>query len=390
MRKRTTLILATAVATMMLALVPAAGADEQGELYEISGPAFDIETAPDGSLLVAQGTRILEIRKGEVGVVAEVERDNPSPVNGLAANGRGDFFATVQGGDAAVGQELLRVSRGVVRQVADIGGFEQLNDPDAFQGPQWKDQRCEDEGPFTQGPQSNPFHLELLNGGTAVIADAAGNTLLTANASGNVDWVAVFTPPVDADGEWLKRFELDTPGGAVPCYVQPVPTSVAIGPNGDYYVGTLTGSTTDVGEDIDDETDDIPGVDARGLSAVWRIDGSSKHVVCSEAEPMAGCEKAISGLTSVIDVAFGPDGHLYILEYDANGWWAAFATGPAGSRILRCDLATDHERDDCELVAGESGSMLFVGAMTFDKSGNLWVLEGNIFPTATVRQLDLP
>lgn len=389
MNYRRPLALATVLAMTLVTAVPAAGSNQS---YEFPGPnAYDIEAAPDGSILVAQGTAVHEIRKGHTASVSEI--DVTGPVNGLAALGRGVFYATaitVEGGDLAAGHELWRISRGGARMVADIGAFEQTHDPDAFAGPQWKDRRCEEVDGFSAGPQSNPFHLEAVSGGAALIADAAGNTLLSATTGGSVDWAALFTPPVDQNGGWLIRFHRETVDGLVPCYVQPVPTSVAIGNDGDYYVGTLTGSTAHPGFDLHDPVDDIPGVDARGLSAVWRIDAGAGHVVCSEAAPAVGCEKAISGLTSVIDVAFGPDGDLYVLEYDANGWWSAFfSAGPAGSRILRCDPAVDDHRDDCDVVAGELEFLLFVGAITFDKEGNLWILEGNVLPVPTVRHIDL-
>ncbi|MFP3915839.1 MAG: ScyD/ScyE family protein, partial [Actinomycetota bacterium] len=381
------LVLVAVMALTLMALAPAAATDQS---YEFPGPnAFDIAAAPGGSVLVAQGSTVHEIRKGTTALVAEIEA--MGPINGLATLGRGDFLATTQSPDRAVEGKLWRVSRGGVRSVADLGAFERAADPDAFEGPGWKDQRCEEVDGFSVGPQTNPFHLEALSGGSALVADAAGNTLLSATTAGRVDWAALFTPPVDANGDWLVRFHQDTSDGPIPCYVQPVPTSVAIAPDGDYYVGTLTGSTADPGANLHDPADDIPGVDARGLSAVWRVDSGARHAVCSEDGSGPGCTKAIAGLTSVIDVAFGPDGSLYVLEYDANGWWAAFGPGgPAGSRLLRCDPAVDQHRDHCDVVAGESELLLFAGAITFDKSGDLWILEGNVLPVPVVRSLHLP
>ena len=39
----------------------------------------------------------------------------------------------------------------------------------------------------------------------------------------------------------------------------------------------------------------------------------------------------------MIDLAFGPDGALYVAEYDFNGWIAPFASVSNGD-LLRCDV----------------------------------------------------
>lgn len=371
MRKPTTLIL-TAVATMLVALVPAAGADEQ---YEFESPVYDIAAAPDGSILVGENGgdafTVKEIRRGEVGLVAEI--DAPTAINGLATIGRGNFFLTTMGSDLAQDGELWRVSRGSVREVADLAAFELDNDPDAFAGPQWKDQACEAIDGFSAGPQNNPFHLTALSGGTALVADAAGNTLLSATTSGAIDWLALFTPPVDTDGDWLIRWFAGE-NEDIPCYVQPVPTSVAIGPDGDYFVGELTGATEGLTLPI-------------GLSRVWRIQAGANNVVCSQTDPAPDCELLIDGLTSVIDLAFGPDGLLYVVEYDANSWIAAFVPVlVAGGNI------SAYDPDTGALVRVVASELDFPSAITFDEWGNLWLLENDDIAgvTPTVRQLDIP
>lgn len=378
MKKRTTLILGTVVATMLLALVPAAGADEQ---YEFESPVYDIAAAPDGSILVGENGgeafTVKEIRKGEVGLVAEI--DSESAINGLAAIGRGNFFLTTMGTDLAQDGELWRVSRGVAREVADLAAFERNNDPDAFAGPQWKDQLCEAIDGFSAGPQNNPFHVTALTGGTALVADAAGNTVLSATTSGAIDWRALFTPPVDANGDWLIRWFAGEDGD-IPCYVQPVPTSVAIGPNGDLYVGELTGTLAFQQEE------GLTSLLPIGLSRVWKIDAGASHVVCSERPEHAtgGCELFADGFTSIIDLEYGPDGRLYVVEYDEASGLAPFLSIAAeGGTIHACDLDAN-----CEVVASR---LEFPSAITFDKRDNLWLLENNDTGAApTVRQLDLP
>lgn len=359
--------------------------------FSFTPPVFGMDAAPDGSVLVAETvfplteippegestTAVREITRRGVQDAVEITTVNGSPVNGLETVGRGTFFATSGGLDQGVGAGVWHVSRGGARLVGDVEAFERENDIDAFEGPGWKDQACEEnpaEG-FTAGPQSNPYHLARLSGGTALVADAAGNTLLSAGVGGGLDWVAVFTPPVadgvsgessDSPEDWRVLFPLDEDTN---CYVQPVPTSVDIGPDGAYYVGELTGATPA----------NLGGEPSTGLSRVWRVEAGARHVTC----PSGQCEVVLSGLTSVIDLEFGPEGNLLVLEYDENGWFGATALGDAaGGTVNRCDV----EAGTCTEV--ESGLTL-PGDITFDRHGSLWLLEDNL-GSPTVYRVGLP
>lgn len=350
------------VAITVVALVSAPASAGATEAHSFDAVVFDIAAAPGGSILVADayGGTIHEIRHGDSAPLASVPVPDtgavfPTGVNGLAAIGRGNFFATTGGGDLAAGAKVWRVAPGGARMVADIEAFESVHDPDAFLGPQWKDQRCEAIGGFSAGAQSNPYHLAAISGAEVLVADAAGNALLSARTDGRVEVVAVFTPPVaDPSSGWMPLFQL---ADGTDCYVQPVPTSVAIGPDGAYYVGELTGVTPALS-------------DAPGLSRVWRIDPGARNVTC----PSAACQVVVSGLTSVIDVEFGPDGALYVVEWDAAGWLAALMGGGAGGSVQRCDVTTG----SCSPL--ESGLAL-PGAIAFDGEGGLWLLENVFDPT---------
>lgn len=340
-----------ALATLLLVVPVSAGADEE---YHFDAPVFEIEATADGGILVAEHTTIKEIRRGAVNTVAEV--DSITSVQGLAATGRGSFFASTGALDLAAGAAVHHVSRGGVRMVADIEAFETAEDPDVAS---WKVAECEPlaDPQFSAGPQSNPYHIVGLTGSTALVADAAGNTLLATKINGDIELVATLTPPTDEFGDFLVLL----PADGFDCYVQPVPTAVDVGPDGAYYVGELTG---------------VPAVP--GWSRVWRIEAGARGVEC----PSTDCVEVVSGLTSVIDVTFGPDGLLYVLEYDANGWFDALVFGnAAGGTIKACDVGTG----DCEIV--EDG-LIFPGAITFDKWGDLWLLESNII-SPVVRRVDL-
>jgi hypothetical protein len=360
------LVLLVVAASLVVLLVPSAGADET---YEFGAPVFDIDAAPDGSILVGVndgGTReIHAINDGEVSKVMDFE--SATDLQGVSAIGTSNAFMTTAGSDLARDGELYRGSRGVARMVADLGAFEVANDIDAFSGPRWKDQACEEIDGFSAGPQNNPYHVTALTGGTALVADAAGNTVLRANTNGNIDWLALFTPPVDGEEDYMIRwFAGDTE--EIPCYVQPVPTAVAIAPDGDLYVGELTGTTAE-GFPI-------------GLSRIWRIHAGASHVVCSERSEHAtdGCELFADGFTSIIDVAFGPDGRLYVVEYDEASWLGAVLGFPEGGTISACDASAT-----CVVVAE---NLSLPSAITFDKRGGMWLLESNII-SPTVRRVEL-
>lgn len=366
---------------------PAHGALE-GPFEFQAPPVFDIDATPNGSILAAatvfpqteippegtSTTTIKEVTQRGIQDVVDISTAKGSPINGLESIGRGSFFATSGGLDQGVGAGVWHVSRGNARLVGDVEAFEKENDPDAFEGLQWKDPKCEinPQQGFTAGPQSNPYHLARLSGSTALVADAAGNTLLTASTSGTVDWVAALTPPTKGGTgaasssnreDWRVLFPLNE---STNCYVQPVPTAVDVGPDGAYYVGELTGVTPA----------NLGGSPSTGLSRVWRIEPGARNVTC----PSGDCEVVMDGLTSVIDAAFGPKGYLYVVEYDANGWFAATSLGnAAGGAIKRCDV----DAGTCSIV--EDGLTL-PGAITFDKRGTLWVLENNI-GAPTVRKV---
>jgi sugar lactone lactonase YvrE len=121
------------------------------------------------------------------------------------------------------------------------------------------------------GPiDSNPYGLFAEPGGW-VVADAAANALLRVTANGDISTLAVF--PSRAQGR---------PTDAVP-------TAVAVGPDGAYYVSELTG---------------VPF--AAGAANIYRVVSGRAPTV------------AWSGFTTVIDIAFGPDGSLYVLEHSTG------------------------------------------------------------------------
>ncbi|MFW6192126.1 MAG: ScyD/ScyE family protein [Gemmatimonadota bacterium] len=361
------------------------------------GPVFDIEAAPNGNILVpvtaapatfpAPGeatTTIREIRtdgRGGVRDYGQVTTPTGVPVNGLASVGRGNLYAARGGQDLAVAAGMLHVTPSGERLVGDIHAFEVENDPDAFAVGDWKNPQCEWAGVFTGGPQSNPYHLAMESGNTALVGDAAGNQVLRVRNTGEIEVVAVFTPPTeDGSGsldseDWILHPEVtdDDDNVIEPCYAQPVPNSVAVGPDGGVYVGELTGLAEGAAFGA-----------PLGMSRVWRIEPGTRDAVC----PSAACEVVFNGFTSIIDLAFGPDGDLYVVEYDENGWLSVVvpAIPTAGGTVNRCDL--DAGTCDVAEIGGETlEGLTSPAAIAFDRSGGAWLLENHL-AAPTVRKLN--
>lgn len=346
--------------------------DRMSGPFEFSATVYDIAATPDGSIMVGvndgDSRNIQLIKNGKISMMAELDAD--SDIHGIAVIGAGNAFVTTAGSDLAQNGELYRISRGNARMVADLAAYERKNDPDAYAGIQWKNQLCEAIDGFSPGPQNNPYNVVAYSGNTALVADAAGNTVLSATSDGRIDWKAIFTPPVDNNGDWLVRWNAEEEGELIPCYVQPVPTSVVLGPDGYLYVGELTGAVAD----------GLP----TGLSRVWKIPADANNVVCTvDSGP---CEVLIDGLTSVIDLAIGPDGLLYVVELDENSWLSAYVPGLAVGGTV-----SSYELDGTPVDVVASG-LSFPSAITFDKQGNLWVLEieniGLPSVVSTIRKFD--
>ncbi len=177
--------------------------------------------------------------------------------------------------------------------IADLGGYEAANDPDQeFYEPNKLD--------------TNPFGLiSDARGRSLVVIDSGGNSMLRVGENGKRSTLAAFAPHPDDS----------------------VPTSVAAGPDGAYYVGELTG---------------IPLVP--GAANIYRV---GRH-----GEPMAVC---LSGFTAIIDIAFDKRGSLYVLQY------ATIFTPPPPSEgtLIRVVPDRSHDGDLCaQYAAGDRTTVL--------------------------------
>jgi hypothetical protein len=172
------------------------------------------------------------------------------------------------------GQQFGRVLRvlpnGNTLDVADLVGYEATANPDHGE------------------VDSNPYGVLALPQ-EQFITDAGGNSLVKIGPAGRMSTVAVFP-----DRNVAPPF----PGAPDPFPMQAVPTTVARGPDGALYVGQLTGFP-------------FPAGGAR----VYRV---------VEGQPPSTFAE---GFTNIIDMAFAPDGTLYVLEITGNGLLSSDPTG---------------------------------------------------------------
>jgi len=184
---------------------------------------------------------------------------------------------------------------------------------------------------------SNPYGILSLPG-KRVVADAGANALNEVSANGRILTLAVFPDRLVDAPPFLEL----PPGTQIP--MDAVPTSVALGPDGHYYVGQLTGFPFPVGR-----------------ANIYRV------------PPQGGTPEVYAAdFTAVIDVAFGPDGSMYVLEIAKNGLLAAFIDGDWTGALIR--VAPDGTRTEIA-----PGTLFAPGGVAIGSDGALYVTNNSIF-----------
>jgi hypothetical protein len=241
-------------------------------------------------------------------------RGNAQVVVGLGAN------PAVRDADsrlAGLGQLVQLPASGAWRNVADMAAYEADANPDGGE------------------EDSNPYGV-LNMAGARLVVDAGANALLRVRANGNISTLAVFPDRLVDAPPFLGL----PPGTQIP--MQSVPTSVVMGPDGAYYVGELTG---------------FP----------FPLDGARIYRVVPGQAPQIYAE----GFTNVIDIAFGQDGSLYVLEFATNSLLSGDPTGA----LIR--INPDGTRD---IVA--SAGLVFPAGVAVGPDGGLYVSNYGAFAGA--------
>jgi hypothetical protein len=347
----------TAVAAMMvLAVVPpaqASSSDWQVVASGLNNPR-GLNIGPDGALYVTEagtggsglcvpGPEGGEVCFGDSGSVTRVHKGHQQRIiTGLPslADATGDFaigpsdisfvgrnaaYVTIGLGAnpelrAQFGElgmhlgTMMRINlNGFHTMVADVAAYEASANPDGGE------------------VDSNP-HAVAGRLSKAVVADAGANAAVVVEASG-ISTLAVFTDEMVEAPPFLGL----PPGTLIP--MQAVPNTVAFGPDGAVYVGTLTGFPFPVGG-----------------AKVFRVVPGEAPTVFAD------------GFTNIIDIAFGADGSLYVLEIAHN---SLLSGDPTGALI---QVAPDSTRST---IAMEG--LVFPTSFTIAKDGSFLVSNFGTF-----------
>lgn len=197
---------------------------------------------------------------------------------------------------------------GRVREVADAWAFERDENPDA-----------EVANPLVD---SNPVDV-LEDRGRIVVADAGGNSVIRTGHKGRFEALTVF-----------PNIPTDSPFGTIP--MQAVPTGVVEGPDGFYYVSQLTGFPFPVGG-----------------AKVFRVNPRTGRYTTYA-----------SGFTNIIDLDFGRDGTLYVLELDSDSILGGSTDG---------GLWTVSKRGAKRKVALPAGTLVEPGGIAVARQETLYV-----------------
>jgi hypothetical protein len=215
---------------------------------------------------------------------------------------------------------------GAVTPLARPADYEKTNNPDPY------------------ASETNLYGLALGADGNLYVADAGGNTLYRIDPrSGQLSLVAVLP------GQPITREQL--PPGLIPpdqplanpdrgnkAEIDPVPTGVAVGPDGSIYVGLLPGFPFPI--------------------------GGGKVVKVS---PSGAVSEAASGLSMVVAIAFGPDNNLYISQLSKR---LSFPSDDAPPAVQPGSVVRVLPNGQTQVVAD---NLTTPNGIAFDRNGNLYV-----------------
>jgi hypothetical protein len=221
---------------------------------------------------------------------ATPEGADASGPNDISFQGTGGAYITIGLGGgpalrAALGNEdfgtlIHMAASGRLKVVGDVAMYEFAFNPAG--------------GPV----DSNPFGV-LAEPNDRLVVDAGANALLRVAANGTMETVAVFPAQPNP-----------TPVG--PPLIEAVPTSVARGPDGDLYVGQLTGAPF------------VPG-----LAKIYRV-------LPGQVQPVVHC----AGFKTIMDLAFEADGSLLVVEHATGGLFFPTNSGQLSRVAPDCSRTT--------------------------------------------------
>jgi sugar lactone lactonase YvrE len=233
--------------------------------------------------------------------------------DGVAVDPSGAMYVAMTGAPCAlkapavakaqIGQ-LLRVRGGKTDSVADLQSLECKNNYDRT-----------DKNP-------NPYAVLALGGDHELVVDAGGNTVFDVRGK-KARLLAVIPKLVNG--------------------AQAVPTSIALGPDGAYYVGAFGGEGK--------------GKPKRNLSRVYRIVPGRKPTVYR------------SGFNAITGLAFAKDGTMYVTE---------FSTDPTNQNNFKGDVVAVSKSGARKHLG--VGSLFYPAGAAIGADGALYVSNWSILP----------
>jgi hypothetical protein len=236
---------------------------------------------------------------------------------GLGANPNNRSSLGAPGADFAT-LARLPLGGGALQRIADLGAHEIAHNPDGG------------------ALDTNPYGLAAAPGGGFLVADAGANDLLKVAADGTVSTLRALSPRPNP-----------LPFG--PPVFQSVPTAVAVGPDGAYYIGELTGFP-------------FPA----GAANVYRFDPATSALTVAH-----------TGFTNIGDLTFDSSGNLYVLQMSTNG--LAAATGSGSGVLIKIDAGTNNRTTivnsglmlPSSILAGPDGALYVTNRATSANAGQV-------------------
>lgn len=237
---------------------------------------------------------------------------------------------------------------GRVQLEVDLAGY-QASDPDPF----------DLEG---NPGESNPYDVEALNDGSALVVDAAGNDLLRIDRHGRVRTVACFPTQVFS----TEGAPSDPAGPPLPpeLPVEAVPTGVSYDPaTGDAYVSELKGFPFPVGG-----------------SRVWRVDADGHRQGCDGGDP--GVVVA-DGLTAANDVTYSRQHLLFVTQLHDEGVLALEAGFEDPASVQGTGSVVQIAPDGTRTSLGD-GQLTAPGSVAVDRA-RVYVVDAHLFAPSVRR-----
>jgi hypothetical protein len=270
------------------------------------GPTFDVAQAVAGLLTRTEDGETEVLDAGPEGYESSA-----------VSRSRGTTYYTFTTGamthDPALNTSLLKsIDRdGTIETITDIAEFEYSENPDSVNtyGFQDLDPACAAQIPpevpasYTGLPDSNPYATLPTGDDSVLVADAGMNAIVEVDLSdGSVSTVAVLPPvPATITAEAAAAVPLPPCTVGATYNLEPVPTDIEWGPDGELYVTSLPGGPPEAGL--------APG-------SVYRVntdDGSSELIA--------------TGFAAATGLAVNDNGDIFVAELFGN----RISVVPAGS-----------------------------------------------------------